>query len=150
MYRDLLNTVAEEQRRFGSEPQPRCTETQLERLVERVMSELAAELPEEYKDFLRLADGLDWNGLVIYASERIPIASNPDQFIRGFVEMNWTYREDDRFRSLVVFGSDGMDIYTYNQLAGTYEIYDEVPHELIETLPSFGDMMTRALTRCLH
>lgn len=149
MDRNLLNSVTEEQRRFHCEPQPPCTETQLERLAERVMAELARRLPEGYKDFLRLTNGLDWNGVVIFASERIPITSNPDRFINGFVEMNRIYRDADRFRSLV-FGSDGMDVYTYDQSTGTYEIHDEVSNDLIETLPSFDAMITKALTRCLR
>ena len=32
----------------------------------------------------------------------------------------------------------------------TYEIYDEVAHDLIETLPSFDAMIAKALTRCLQ
>jgi hypothetical protein len=63
--------------------------------------------------------------------------------------MNLIYRDADRFRSLV-FGSDGMDVYTYDQSKSTYEIYDEVAHELVETLPSFDAMITKALTRCLQ
>ena len=148
MYTSLLTSVAEEQRRFRCEPQPPCTEVQIERLAERVRAELAAPLPEGYKDFLRLSNGLDWNGVVIFASERIPITSHPDRFIHGFVEMNLLYRDADRSRSLV-FCSDGMDIYTFDPLTDTYAIYDEVPHELIETLPSFDALMTKALTRCL-
>src|SRR5918992_2326557 len=88
MYRHLLNSVTEDQRRFRCEPQPPCTDTQLERLAERAMAELAAQLPEAYQDFLRLSNGLDWNGVVVFASERVPITSRPDRFINGFVEMN--------------------------------------------------------------
>jgi hypothetical protein len=150
VYWDLLTRVAEEQRGYHSEPQPPCTETQLDRLAERVAAELAVPLPAGYRDFLRLRNGLDWNGVVILACERTPIRSHPDRFINGFVEMNLIYRDNVRYRSLVVFGSDGMDVYTYNQSTGAHEIYDEVAHELIETLPSFDALIVRALTRCLQ
>ena len=150
MYRDLLESVADEQRRFGSQSQPGCSEAQIERLSERVTRELAAELPDGYKEFLRLANGLDWNGVVIFASENVPITAQQVRFVFGLVEMNLIYREDDRFARLLVFGSDGVDIYVYNNVTRAYEIYDESSHELVETLPSFDEMMRKALRRSLQ
>jgi hypothetical protein len=149
MYRSLLDRVTAEQHRFRCEPQPPCTEIQLDRLGESVLAELAAQLPEGYKEFLRLSNGLDWNGVVIFASERIQITSYPDRFISGFVEMNLIYREADSSRSLV-FGSDGMDVYTYNQSTSSYEIHDAVSDDLIEALPSFDALIVKALTRSLQ
>jgi hypothetical protein len=149
MYRNLLNRVTEEQRQFRCEPQPPCTEAQLEQLAERAMAELATELPAEYREFLRLTNGLDWNGVVIFASERTPITSYPDRFIYGFVEMNLIFREADDSRFLV-FGSDGMDVYTYDQSTSAYEIHDQVSRDLIDTVPSFDALITKALTRCLQ
>ena len=149
MYRSLLTSVTEQRRRFGSEPQPPCTEIQIAQLTDGVAKQLAAQLPAGYIDFLRLGNGLDWNGLVIFASERVAIASHPDRFIAGFVEMNLVFREADTSRSLI-FGSDGMDVYTYDQSTGIYEIRDEVSRDVIDSLHSFDAMMVKALTRCLQ
>jgi hypothetical protein len=150
VYHDLLRMVADEQRRFGFQPQPPCSDAQIERLSERVGSELRMELPDGYKDFLRYTNGFDWNGVVVFAAETVPIAAQPDRSIAGLVEMNHIYRDDERFGPLLVFGSDGMDIYAYNGVNRVYAIYDEVPHELVETLPSFAEMITKALTRSLR
>src|SRR4026209_729318 len=113
MYRELLERIADVQRRLGNAPQAPSSEAQIERLLERVRAELRTELPIEYLDFLRLTNGLDWNGVVIYASETLPITGHPDRFISGIVEMNLNYREDPRFEVLLVIGSNGMDLYTY-------------------------------------
>lgn len=150
MYHDLLRIVIDEQRRCGFQPQPQCSEAQIGRLSERVSRELKIELPDAYKEFLGLTNGFDWNGVVVFAGETVPLAAQPDRSISGLVEMNHIYREDERFGPLLVFGSDGMHIYAYNSLNGVYEIYDEVPHELVETLPSFADMMMKALARSLR
>jgi hypothetical protein len=64
--------------------------------------------------------------------------------------MNLNYREDPRFAELLVLGSNGMDLYTYSISQGVYEIIDEVPHELVETVPTFDELMTKALTRSLQ
>ena len=150
MYHDLLRIVADDMRRFGFQPQPPCSEAQIGRLSERVSRELRMELPDGYKDFLRCTNGFDWNGVVVFAGETVPVAAQPDRSISGLVEMNHIYREDERFGPLLVFGSDGMHIYAYNGVNRVYEIYDEVPHELVETLPSFADMIMKALARSLQ
>src|SRR5262245_474793 len=143
MYQELLERVAEEQRRFGSELQPPATEEQIRRLEERAARDLKVELPDEYLNFLRRTNGFDWNGVVVFASESVPITAHPDRSIPAGVEMNLGYRDDSRFSDLVVLGSNGMDLYTYRISTGKYEIYDEVPHELIETFSTFDELMTK-------
>ena len=150
MYQDLLKRVAEEERRFGSTLQPPCTESQISALVTRAKSELQATPPEQYMEFLELTNGLDWNGVVVYASETVPIVNHPDRSIAGLVEMNLNYRDDARFSDLLVLGSSGMDIYAYRVSTETYEVIDEVPHELIESLTTFDELMNRILTRSLQ
>jgi len=150
MYQELLSRVAEQERQFSSELQKPATEEQLQLLAELARKQLHAELPIEYLDFLRLTNGLDWNGVVIYASETLPITGHPDRFISGIVEMNLIYREDPRFEDLLVIGSNGMDLYTYRISTDAGEIYDEVPHELIETLPTVEELITNALSRSLQ
>jgi len=150
MYRDLLERVAQEQARFGSGLQPPASPEQLKSVVERARTQLHVELPAEYLEFLKQTNGFDWNGVVIYASETVPIVGHPDRTISGIVEMNLGFRDDERFNDLLVLGSNGMDLYTYRVSTREYEIYDEVPHELIDTLPTFEVLMTRALTRSLQ
>lgn len=150
MYQELLARVADEQRRFGSEPQPPATEEELQTVVQNGSKDLHTELPGDYLHFLRLNNGLDWNGVVIYGANRNPIAAHPDRSIADVVEMNLNYRDDPRFGDLLVLGSNGMDIYTFRISTDRYEIYDEVPHELIESFPTFDELMSKALTRSLQ
>jgi hypothetical protein len=150
MYQELLKRLAAEQRRAGSAPQSPGTDEEIQRLVERARQELRIELPTDYVDFLRLTNGLDWNGVVIYAADTTPIAGHPDRIIPDIIEMNLNYREDQRFADLLVIGSNGMDLYTYRISTDVYEVYDEVPHELLETLATFDELMTKALNRSLQ
>ena len=150
MYQELLQRLAAEQRQAASAPQPPCNDDELQRLIERVRQTLRIDPPAGYLDFLRLSNGLDWNGVVIYAADTSPIAGHPDRIIPDIVEMNLNYRDDSRFEDLLVIGSNGMDLYACRISQDVYQIYDEVPHELLETFATFDELMTKALTRSLQ
>ena len=146
-YAVLLERLAAEQRRYGSGPQPPCSSDEIERLAEHARAVLHTDLPADYLDFLRVTNGLDWNGVVVYASDTVPIVGHADRSIAGVVEMNVIYRDGGDFRHLLVLASDGMDVYTLNVANGLYEQYDDVPHELIETFVTFDDVMSQILAR---
>jgi len=150
VYAELLERVAMEQERYGAVPQHPATEAELTRLRLRASEELGVGLPDEYEEFLKRVNGLDWNGVLFFATQPIPVAGPGGGSIAGVVEMNLAFRDDPHFADLLALGSDGLDVYTYRSATGTYEIYDEVPHNLVASGLSFEDLMTRALTRCLQ
>jgi len=149
-YPELLRDVARQQAGWGAQPQQPCAPDELDRLSRRVRAELRTDLPAEYAGLLARTNGLDWNGVVFYASETVPIAGRPEGNIPGLVETNLAYRDDDRFDDLLVFGSDGLDIYAYRISAGWYEIRDQVPLNVIADALSFDALMTKALQRSLN
>jgi SMI1 / KNR4 family (SUKH-1) len=145
MYERLLTAVGAEQAKYGEQSQPPCTEERLERLRRRTRAELGAELPEEYAAFLRTQDGLNHNGLFIYASEPSPVAGAGDAVIEGFVEANLGWREDEHFRAYLIFGEGNMDFYVRHLPTGEYQVIDRTPGNLIETHPSFDGLIAAAL-----
>ena len=145
MYERLLRRVEDQAVTYGETLPAPCDGRSLAELRERVRDELGAELPGAYAGFLRLRDGLNWNGLFVYAGGRSPAAGN----IEGFVEANLRYRDDDRFAGLLVFAEDGLDVYALRVSTREYQIFDQVPHNLIDTVPSFDALMCAALRRCL-
>ena len=144
MYRQLLDELQGEQTRYGGHRQPPCTEERLALLRRRVREELGAELPDEYLAFLREQDGLNYNGLFVYASETTPIVCVRDASIQGIVEANLGWRDVETMRDYLVFGDGNMDLYARHLPTGEYHVLDRVPGNLIETHPSFELMMVAA------
>ncbi len=145
MYEQLLTRVGEEQAKYGERSQPPCTGERLERLRQRAPAELGAEVPEEYAAFLRAQDGLNHNGLFIYASETSPVAGGADATIEGFVEANLGWRDDEFFNDYLVFGEGNMDLYVRHLPTGEYQVLDRTPGNLIEAHPAFDQLIAAAL-----
>jgi hypothetical protein len=90
-----------------------------------------------------------WTGTVpsCTQSETVPIVAHADRSIAGVAQMNLVFRDGPAFHELIVLGSDGMDLHTYNLANRVYEQYDAVPRELIERFATFDALMTRLLPR---
>jgi hypothetical protein len=145
MYQQLLDELEAVQARYGEQPQPPCPDDRLEQLRQRVREELGAELPDEYIAFLRTRDGLNHNGLFIYASETAPVVGATNATIQGVVQANLGWRDYEPWGAYLVFGEGNMDLYVRHLPTGEYRVIDRVPGNIIETHPSFDRLLAAAL-----
>ena len=147
MYEALLEEmVAFHQRRGWSLLQPPANQQRIDALRQRALEELEFALPEAHLAFLGKTDGLDFNGLCVYASERQPIAGHADRFIPGFVDVNLDWRGNiESLGEQVVFAHDGMTNFVYHQAARAWQIRSMPSDDLLETVDSFERLLLRAL-----
>jgi len=68
-YMDLLNEIKIKSLKYGEEMQEPCSQKEAVNLASNVNVEFGIELSTGYIEFLKIHNGLDWNGLMIYASE---------------------------------------------------------------------------------
>jgi hypothetical protein len=145
MYRELLEQIRIRLQKRQLVPQPPCSEQQIERLREQARTELGDEVPEAYLDFLRLTDGLDWNGVEFFAADRTQTRGRRTAVIEGFVLANLGYRDVEEMREFLVFGFSGMDTYVYDKRNRDYRIQDSVSMDTYETYADFDSLMTEVL-----
>ena len=132
-------------RTMGRTLQPGCTSNQIDQLVKSVRETLGTTLPEGYIEFLSYTNGLMYNGLMIYASQETVLQGGQDVCIWGIVEANLLHRSDPFFNDFLVFGQGNMDYYALYLPDNSYRIIDRVPGNVIDILPSFDDLMIRAI-----
>jgi hypothetical protein len=146
MYDSLLQTIALRMQPYGERLQPPCSSESLEKLRHPTELELGGDLPDAYLRFLAKADGLDWNGLVVYGSERSPILGYSDRFIDGFVEANLDFRDHEPLNGFYVFAEDGVALYTQRIPTEQFEIILSVGLSSLETFPSFDALLVDAFS----
>jgi hypothetical protein len=145
MYQELLEQIQVRLQQYEAVPQPPCSEQQIERLREQARAELGDEIPEGYLDFLRLSNGLDWNGVEFFAAETTQARGHRTGTIAGFVRANLEYRDVDEMGDFLVFGFSGMDTYVYDKRNRDYRVQDSVSRDTYETYPDFDSLMTEVL-----
>lgn len=131
-------------------PQPPLSEPAREAFKSRVASTLSYELPQAYVDILAVADGLDWNGIVLYASETR--MHDDELLIQGLLEANiqlrMAYTPDKDF---IYFAESGTDAFRHNLVAHTFEISDRVVGTSVyETFDTAEALFQRMLEKMLQ
>jgi hypothetical protein len=133
---------------LGGRPQPPCSEEEIKELRTRARAELSAGLPDEYADFLKVTNGLNFNGVFIYPSRTTPIAAKPGAEMYGFVEENLTWREFvDRQGNYLFYADSDLNLWGYNLTKSRHELRAKDCDDVEEVYRSFDEMLTAAL-RC--
>lgn len=128
-----------------------CPEADIVHLVDRARKELNCELPKDYLNFLRLADGLVCNGGTIYGSRSRTIDLPPDTFgpasatrqcnFEGIIERTKELRtRGGSHAQSVVFGDSDLDYFEWQPSIGCYGFVGKGTGEFSATFKSFEEM----------
>jgi hypothetical protein len=148
---DLLAAVLDRLVHYEVSVQPPLSETAREAFKSRVAYTLSYALPQAYLDLLAVTDGLDWNGVVLYASET-RLRDDDELDIQGLLEVNiqlrLAYTPDKDF---VYFAESGMDAYRHNLTTDKFEISDRVVGDSVfETFDTAEALFQQLLQNMLH
>lgn len=144
-YDASLQRIAQDLRETGGAFMPPCSEEEIRRLVTEAREALGAEIPRDYLEFLRRTNGLDYNGLVLYAAHPTQIPGLEDTFLEGFVDANLAQRDVDVVRGFLIFGESSLDVYVYNLETKQFEVRDRTSFTRPKPRPSFEQMIADAL-----
>ena len=144
-YESLLRQIEGRKKAYGEALQPPCPTTAIRKLKAESRKQLSHPIPDEYAEFLAVTNGLDWNGLVLYASDRTPIVGYSDRFIEGFIEGNLGYRDFEPMKDYLVFAEDGTALYVYHTGKDAYHIILTVGLSIMESFSSFESLVAKAL-----
>ena len=124
-FREVLGAIVREMRPHvpSFALRPPAAEADLADLRRTATDELGADLPESYLDLLRLADGVQFDGVIVYASHRAP-GDDPYTVPPGFVEANLSLREAEAFDDYLVFGGADDLLLALHVPTGEYQALD--------------------------
>lgn len=145
MCQELLEKIAQERAAYSESMQPPCPPRQIENLSKKALKNLNCNLPDGYIRFLEKTNGLDWNGITIYACETTLLVGYKDRYIEGIIEANQAFRESDTCRGLIFLGESGMDAYVYRPDTDQYQIAERISLRSLEDFSSFELMFRKAI-----
>jgi hypothetical protein len=98
-------------------------------------------LPQGYIDFLKKNNGLAWNGIVLYSTDQVTEAGNPNGFkLMDLVTENDDFNDRYELDEKVLLGRADEDYYTYNIETKKYEALELESREIWEEFDTFEDL----------
>jgi len=98
-------------------------------------------LPPGYEDFLKKNNGLAWNGIIFYGTDRVIEADNPSGFVlTDIVSENDEFNERYEFDEKVLLGRADEEYYAYNTETRAYEIVELGEREALEEYGTFAEL----------
>ena len=145
MLQKILAQIEKERSVYNESMQSKCLIEKIKNLQKVFFGVSKMELPTGYLDFLQIMDGLDWNGVTIYASKTSLIDGYSDRYIQGVIEANSIYSKFKFHKDLIFLGESGMDTYVYSTDTCQYQIIERVSLDVIQIFQSFDLMLTQIL-----
>jgi hypothetical protein len=145
MYRAYLEEIRMWEAEKGLDLQPPASEQDILELRRSSVAGLGSDIPDGYAHFLRITNGLEFNGVCIYATRRTVVDVGTYQYtLGGFVDetLVWRSMNEDDF---LVFGESSLDIYIYNPAKSRYEVQDRGAGDVVAVYSSFDELMEKAL-----
>jgi len=127
-----------------------ASEAALAALQARAQVALGVPVPAGYLTFLRLVDGLNWDGLFIYSSGPGPLVTEPTVFVRDFVATNLAWRQADPAAAARLYLAEDPELlYAYDPAGGAepYLAYERASGTVNERFKSAEELLGRALIK---
>jgi hypothetical protein len=119
---------------------PPLSEAGIEDLRQRARSKLSAEIPDQYLEFLRRMDGIEWNGLDVFAgTER-----DENVFPEEFVDYNLVMRNHEDDYNYLIFAYSDISQFVLNLAESQFQTIGLGTYDVVEVHESFDDMLAAA------
>ena len=146
MWNNLLNSIFIDMHQFGLKPQPPCGEQELIDLNLTINRIFGINLPNDYLELLAIVDGLDWNGLIILASQQRVITGYTDRYIDGILDRNLAYRDNLEMARYLVLGEDGTVMFSMDCHSGQYVVLSTAGLSVLESYATCSELLSSAMT----
>ena len=98
-------------------------------------------LPQGYIDFLKINNGLAWNGIVFYSTYIVTVEGDPSGFkLMDLVSENDDFNDRYELDEKVLLGRQDEEYFTYNITTKKYEVLELESREIWEEFDNFEDL----------
>ncbi|MES5928499.1 YrhA family protein [Bacillus cereus group sp. MG9] len=149
MWKNLILEIEKIEKSFNDKLNTPATDTEIGKLRERVKENFNVDLPSEYEEFLKIVNGLDFNGLVIYGVDPSLLDTERDELISGLIDTNEIWYENEFQKEYLFLGDSNIAWFCKNLSDGTYLELDKPSGTVMETYSDFNTMIEEALKTTL-
>lgn len=147
MWQDTLAKIREQEAGYGGELNGPASEEEIRKFREEIESRSIA-VPDEYYDFLRVINGVEYNGFIIYGIDEDLLDDEPAQGTTGFLFQKevWDETASGQFTYL---GESSIDFFAYGVETRKFYVLDNGSDDIMEEYDDFDEFLERILSYSL-
>lgn len=145
MWEQLLLEIKNKREKRGRKLNDPALEEQIEILKKTVKEKFNQGLPEEYINFLKIINGLEFNGFIFYGVDSSLLEVQNNQKVYGYVDTNEIWYENEQQKQYMFFGESNISWYCFDLQNGVYVELDNPSGTLIHTYSDFYSILEKAL-----
>lgn len=112
---------------------------------------LSSKIYPEYLEFLKISDGIMWEGVFLYSAIARDIPDSQGSKSPELIELNEIYRDVSWMKRYVVYGEGDMEMFVHNLSNGKFQVVDKIDDTLAyEEFDTMGGMINYALSMMLE
>ena len=145
MWKTKLEEIKNLNSRFGERINDGATDEDIKILLENIEDRDIKEALEPYLSFLKVVNGLEFNGYILYGIDSNLLSYTTKQQINGIIDNNEVWNDLEWETKYLFLGDSSMSWYVYDVEAGKYFELDKPSGDVMESYDSLDAMLTKVL-----
>ena len=148
-WQDKLEEIKQKFTGYGDEVNNGISNKEVNSLIQRVKEEFGISLPEEYIEMLKLINGLEFNGFIIYGADEELLMGKPKHVVNGLIDNNKVWYDNEWQKQYLFLGDSSISWYVYDLEAQKYLELDKPSGDECQEFNDFDGMLKKILTDSL-
>lgn len=149
MWKESLEEIIQEEKKYGQEINGGISEAEEKLLIKAAKDEFDLVLPEDYIKILRVVNGLEFNGTILYGADEPLLEEAPKCHVNGLVDCNKVWYENEWQKQYLFLGEGNISWYVYELETKKYYELDNPSGEINEEFDGFEQMLDKMLLDAL-
>ena len=149
MWKEKLQEIVQEKNLYGEKINIGATEQEIKWFIKKVKDELRMDIPNEYIKILKVVNGLEFNGFILYGIDQYLLDEQSNQIINGLIENNKILYENEWEKQYIFLGESNICWYVYDLIECKYYELDRPSGSKMKVFNSLEDMVEEILNNAL-
>jgi len=150
MWEQHLQMIREKMKKYGYALNNGVAENVILPFKDAVYEKFNYLLPSDYLEFLKLMNGFDFNGSIVYGIDQEFADNTTCQEINGFISYNEIWYENEWLKKYAFLGEGEMNWYVYNIENNQFQLLDKPSGSLLEEYSSFNALINYMFVEVLQ
>lgn len=151
MWQDALKKVHDMRCKFyGSGVNPGAPMESITLWEKCLDEDFGITLPTEYTEMLKVSNGVEWNGFILYGVDNGYFPEAVDYSVYGFIEQNAIWHENPDQKKYIFFGESNISWYVYDLQRKCYMELDNPSGCEMQEYQSFEGLFEKLLEDSLQ